>query len=479
MVAVGRKPSGAWDDGALDRILAAACALAGAGHGVLSVFGQDGTGIVHRSVLGDAAPAWRSIDVPIHGRDGIVGSLSLSGGTEFSSDDERAVKTSALAAGVVIDNVWWHADTERRRRWYEVTAEITQLMLGAFEPQEALQLIARRAREVSGSRVGVVILSAEDELIIEAVDGPDEFQRYVGRPVVLPILYEVMRGDRQVLIDDIVDVAKQSGRIDEIPEVRSLGRTVMAPLPAGTHVTGGLLLVAAERGAVLEVSEGTDLVRMFASQATLALDRAQAQRDQSMIAVLSDRDRIARDLHDLVIQRLFATGLQLQGMQSMVQPEGRERIKRAVEDIDATIRDLRAAIFELHHQPRRRSLQADVQTLVAEYAGPLGFRPVLTCSGPLDLAVPAAARPQILAAIRESLSNVVRHAQASAVSVEVTVAEGEVVTRVSDDGVGFTPGEQQSGLRNLRERAEALGGAVRLERRQPHGTILELRAPLG
>lgn len=478
MVAVGGKPNGAWDDGALDRILVAACELVGADNGALSVFGPDGTGIVHRSIHGDTAPAAHSIDVPIHGRDGVVGNLSLSGGTEIGPDDERAVTAIALAAGVVIDNVWWHADTERRRRWYEVTAEVTRLTLGPFEPQEALQLIAQRAREVSGSRLGVVMLSRQDELVIEAVDGPDEFHRYVGRPVVLPILYDVMRGDRQVLIEDIAEVAKQSGRIDEIPEAASLGRTVLAPLPAGTQLTGGLLLVAAERGAVLEVSEGTDLVRMFASQATLALDRAQAQRDQLMIAVLSDRDRIARDLHDLVIQRLFATGLQLQGMQSMVQPEERARLTRAVEDIDATIRDLRAAIFELHHQPRRRSLRADVQTLVEEYAGALGFPPELTCTGPLDVAVPAAVRPQILAAIRESLSNVVRHARASAVSVEVTVAAGEVVTRVSDDGVGFTPGQRQSGLHNLRERAEALGGAVRLERRQPHGTILELRAPL-
>ena len=121
---------------------------------------------------------------------------------------------------------------------------------------------------------------------------------------------------------------------------------------------------------------------MFANQATLALDRAQAQRDQSVLAVLEDRDRIARDLHDLVIQRLFATGLQLQGMQRMVQPDVQERISRAVEDIDTTIRDLRAAIFELHHQPEQSSLRADVQALVAEYAEPLGFRPRLVCDGP-------------------------------------------------------------------------------------------------
>jgi signal transduction histidine kinase len=197
------------------------------------------------------------------------------------------------------------------------------------------------------------------------------------------------------------------------------------------------------------------------------------------ISVLEDRDRIARDLHDLVIQRLFATGLQLQGMHRLVDANVQERIGRAVEDIDATIRDLRAAIFALHHQPGHRSLRADVQSLVAEYADSLGFRPRLTCEGPLDTAVPVTVRPQILAAIRESLSNVVRHARATEVAVEVTVAGGEVVTRVIDNGIGLEPGHRQSGLRNLRERAETLGGTVRLQSNQPRGTILELRAPLG
>jgi signal transduction histidine kinase len=217
---------------------------------------------------------------------------------------------------------------------------------------------------------------------------------------------------------------------------------------------------------------------MFANQATLALDRAQAQRDQSVLAVLEDRDRIARDLHDLVIQRLFATGLQLQGMHRMVRPEGQERLTRAVEDIDATIRDLRAAIFELHSQPGKPSLRTDIQTLVDEYAAALGFRPSFVCTGPIDSTVPASVRPQIIAAVRESLSNVVRHAQASSVRVEITVAGGEVSARISDDGIGISSTDRRSGLRNLEERAAALGGAVRLEPNQPHGTVLELRAPL-
>jgi signal transduction histidine kinase len=510
----------------LDRIITAACELVEARYGALGVLGPDGKRMVRFVTYGvtedeTAAigplpeghgllglliehpvplrlrdvtahpqsfgfpphhPAMKSfLGVPIRSREHVYGNLYLTekaDGADFTEEDQHAVTALAAAAGVVIDNARLYADTERRRRWYEVTAEITQLMLGDFAPEDALRLIARRAREVSGSRIGVVMLSSDDDLVIEAIDGPEEFQQYVGRrvPGDLPVLGDVVHGGRQVVIEDLAQVAKDSGRLVDVPEIESLGRSVMAPLPAGTHVTGGLLLVAAEHGAVLE---GTDLVRMFASQATLAVDRAQAQRDQSMIAVLEDRDRIARDLHDLVIQRLFATGLQLQGMHRMVAADVQERIGRAVEDIDATIRDLRAAIFALHHQPGHRSLRADVQALVAEYADSLGFRPRLTCEGPLDTAVPVTVRPQILAAIRESLSNVVRHAEATAVTVEVTVAGGEVVARVTDNGIGLEPGHRQSGLRNLRERAQTLGGAVRLQPNQPTGTILELRAPLG
>lgn len=352
------------------------------------------------------------------------------------------------------------ADGERRRRLYGVAAEITQLLLGDFDQQDALRLIARRAREVSGARVGAVLLTDQDDLVIAALDGHAELQDYVGKRVAG--LDHVVHGDRVTVVD--------------IPELASLGPALVAPLPPASSTAGGLLLVATERGATLE--ESRELLKMFAAQATLALDRAQFQRDQSMIAVLEDRDRIARDLHDLVIQRLFATGLQLQGINRMVSTQVQERINRAIEDIDSTIRDLRAAIFELHRHPARRSLRADLQTLVLEYAEPLGFRAGLTCTGPLDAVVPLEVRPQILAAVRESLSNVVRHAHASKVTVDVTVTAKEVVARVTDNGVGVTAPDHRSGLRNLEERAEALGGTVQLARSQPHGTVLELRVPL-
>jgi len=275
---------------------------------------------------------------------------------------------------------------------------------------------------------------------------------------------------------------KEHGQLEPTEAIEELGRAVIVPLPEGTRSAGGILVVAAHRDAVLATGdESTDLIASFANQATLALDRAQAQHDRYALAVLEDRDRIARDLHDLVIQRLFATGLQLQGMHRMVRPEVQERISRAVEDIDTTIRDLRAAIFELHQQPgaRSSSLRADIRDLVGEYTDTLGFRPQLKLRGPLDSVVPTAVRPQILAAIREGLSNVVRHAGADSVEVEVSVGDGAVVARITDDGSGIAADNQrESGLRNLRERAATLGGAVRVSPAHPHGTVLELLAPL-
>lgn len=512
----------------LDRIVTAACELVGARYGALGVVGPDGKRLVRfithgvteeeitaigpypegHGILGllidhptplrlaDLAehprsfgfpanhPPMRSfLGVPIRTREHAFGNLYLTEKAEqgdFTEEDERMVSALAAAAGVVIDNARLYADTERRRRWHEVTAEITQLMLGEFDTQQILRLIAARAREVSGSVVGAVLLYDGGHLVVQAIDAPAGFGSYLGRriPADRPALDDLLSSAEQVVVEDLSTLAKENGRLADFPELGDLGRAIFAPLPAGEGSTGGILVVAADRGAVLGVTAGTDLVRMFANQATLALDRAQAQQNRSVLAVLEDRDRIARDLHDLVIQRLFATGLQLQGMHRMVQPEVQTRITQAVEDIDATIRDLRGAIFELQSSHGTPSLRSDLQALTAEYAALLGFRPALVIDGPIDSTVPASVRPQIIAAVRESLSNVVRHARAATVTVEIVVTGVDVTARISDDGIGIASSDHRSGLRNLEERATALGGAVQLMPNQPHGTVLELRVPL-
>ncbi|MET9273539.1 GAF domain-containing protein [Kribbella sp. NPDC003557] len=512
----------------LDRIVTAACELVGAQYGALGVVGPDGKRLVRfithgvtegeiaaigpypegHGILGlliehpeplrmhDLAEHPRSygfpsnhppmksfLGVPIRTREHVYGNLYLTektGGADFTEDDERTVTALAAAAGVVIDNARLYADTEQRRRWHEVNAEITQLMLGEFDADQALQLIAQRSREISRAQVAAVLIADHDELVVRAVDGPADYGRYVGRrlPADLPVLRRMVSDDGQVVvIEDLAQVLKDAGGLADFPEAATLGRTTIAPLPAGGTDTGGLLVVALEQGANSRLAEGADLVRAFAGQATLALERAQAQHDRDMLAVLEDRDRIARDLHDLVIQRLFATGLQLQGMYRMARPEHQERLGRAVEDIDITIHDLRAAIFELQQAPESSSLRSDLQAMVSEYADGLGFRPRLICTGPIDTGVPASVRPQILAVVRESLSNVVRHADASNTLVEITVGGGQVVARVSDDGVGLGSSTRRSGLRNLAERAQSLGGTVRLAGNDPHGTVVEFTAP--
>ena len=513
----------------LDRIVTAACELAGARYGALGVVGPDGRRLVRfithgvtddeiaaigpypegHGILGlliehpepirmhDLAEHPRSygfptnhppmksfLGVPILTREHAFGNLYLTektGGADFTEDEERTVTALAAAAGVVIDNARLYADTEQRRRWHEVTAEITHLMLGEFEPDQALQLIAQRSREVSGAQVAAVLLAEDTDLVVRAVDGPPEFARFLGRhvPADFPVLSRATTSAEQVVIEDLAQFLKDAGELTDFPEARTLGRTTMAPLPAGSTGTGGLLIVASEQGSEHRISEGADLIRMFAGQATLALERARAQHDRDVLAVLEDRDRIARDLHDVVIQRLFATGLQLQGMHRLARPEHQQRISRAVDDIDTTIHDLRAAIFELQQTPDSSSLRGDVQTLVAEYTEPLGFRPRLICTGPIDTVVPASVRPQILATVRESLSNIVRHAQASQATVEVSVGAGRVTARISDDGVGIGSSTRRSGLSNLTERAQALGGSVRVADNEPHGTVVELTAPTG
>jgi signal transduction histidine kinase len=257
---------------------------------------------------------------------------------------------------------------------------------------------------------------------------------------------------------------------------RGVGTTILVPLRA--HLAqAGVLLVALDGRAALDPDE-LDLLTAFADQASLALDRAQALVDREELLLVADRDRIARDLHDLVIQRLFATGLQLQGaIRNAISEDVKERLEKAVVDLDMTIRDIRSTIFELQHS-RAHSVRADVRAVVKEYVPVLGFAPLVRTTGPLDSVVPEELADQLLAVLREALSNVARHAEAEAAMVELDAANGQLVLRVVDNGRGLPAERYESGLRNVRRRATEHGGAVQLLPEEPHGTRLEWTVPL-
>jgi signal transduction histidine kinase len=210
----------------------------------------------------------------------------------------------------------------------------------------------------------------------------------------------------------------------------------------------------------------------------LALDRARAVEDREELAVLSDRDRIARDLHDLVIQRLFATGMQLQGVR-MLADRGDlvAEIDNAVDNIDITIKEIRGSIFELQGR-RDASLRGDLRRLVKEFVPALGFAPSVRTVGPVDTAVPDEVQGELLAVLQEALSNVAQHARAKQAAVEVEVSAGEVVVRGTDDGVGLPEERFESGLRNARSRAAALHGSFAVAPGSLRGTVFTWRVPL-
>jgi len=424
-------------------------------------------------------PMHSFLGVPVRIRDHVFGNLYLAekqGAAEFTEDDEEIVVALAAAAGVAIENARLYALAHRRERWLAATAEITSLLLGEVRRTDALTLVARRAREVAEAELALLLLYDEDEdrFTVEVADAADDAAReLVG--IVLPAAEVTFASSvtdrRHELLDNLAEAAPW-------PRPVVAGPAVVSPLAAADALHGVLVIAhQPDHGPVGE--DDVALLNSFAGQAALAMERARGQEERELLVVLEDRERIARDLHDVVIQRLFATGLQLQSAAPMtVRPEVAKRINAAVDDLDATIRDIRRTIFELR-TPMSAALRTEIREAIEGAAEALGFRPHLELVGPIDSAVPDELRPELTAVLREALSNAVRHAHAGRVSVLVKADAGWVTVAVTDDGVGCDPEAARSGLVNLRERAERLGGDFQLSRVVPHGTEVRWSVPLG
>jgi len=262
---------------------------------------------------------------------------------------------------------------------------------------------------------------------------------------------------------------------------------VGAPIRVRGGVFGNLYLTDKASGACFD-DEDEQLVVALARAAGIALDNARLHAQVRELALLGERERIARDLHDDVIQRIFAVALSLQATEGRVgaDPDLAERITGAVDALDETIRQIRTTIFSLEPSPGSSlPLRAEVLSLCAEARRSLGFDPEVRFAGPVDAAAGGLAG-EVLAALREALSNVARHARASHVSVSVVAADGHLSVVVADDGVGVgapgavvgVPGSGR-GLPNLAARAKTLGGSFSVAQRSEGGTILEWRVPLG
>ncbi|MEO8105683.1 MAG: GAF domain-containing sensor histidine kinase [Actinomycetes bacterium] len=413
-------------------------------------------------------PMHTFLGVPIRVRGEIFGNLYLTekaDGDEFTANDERLVVALAAAAGVAIENARLFAAIERRARWLRASSEVAALALLGSTSEDVMAAVVQRAHEASRAQV-TGLVDVEDigsGKVSLAVAEADWLSPWLGCTVRV-------YGDADEVVASELPGAPE--RVVQVP-VRSLRREF------------GTLVMASSKAEWDEDQGESIAARAFGEQAALAIGLTQARAEHERLALLEERDRIGRDLHDLVIQRLFATGMVLQGAQRLTtNPEVSDRVGRAVSELDQTIREVRSTIFALHDAAEGGGLRSRILQEVAAGSSALGFDPTVRFDGPIDSTVSDDVREHIIAALREALSNAARHAEATQVRVSLSVESDEVVLIVTDNGLGL-PSEvgRRSGLANLAGRAEVSGGrfsveAVPDQHGAARGTRVTWRAPV-
>jgi signal transduction histidine kinase len=422
----------------------------------------------HPSSIGFPAhhPPMRSfLGVPIRIRDQVYGNLYLTekaDGASFTEADEMLVLALAGAAGVAIDNARLYQAANSRQLWIEATRDISTDLLAGDDPAAVHREITTKALALTSCDFSFYATPDDSgELVVTASTRPELLGR---RLPVAGSAAAAFTGCLPLRVSDFRDVSD-----------RGLA-ALLLPVCEPDTATGVLVCVAVAGKQFTEAD--LDMAAAFTAQAGLALHLATAQRRMRELDVLTDRDRIARDLHDHVIQRLFAVGLSLQGALNADQAEGTRRVTGALDDLQEVVQEIRTTIFDLHGGSITR-LRQRIEQAVTQMTVDSAVRPALHISGPLSV-VDAALADHAEAVVREAVSNVVRHAAARSVTVSVTV-DDDLTIGVSDDGVGIsldTADVTRSGLANLAARARECGGEFTIAPRPGGGTRLVWSAPL-
>lgn len=520
----------------LDGIVHTAAALAGARYAALAVLNEDGSGLgtfvthgvdpaVHRDIgrqpgaegviravlegagtllIDDVAAdpraagfppghppmrAFAGVPIRVHGAG--FGALYLADkrAGSFTQDDLQTLRILAAEAGIAIGNARLHEAVREQARWLDGSLELSLSLLSGGRPgdrpgeedaEHALTVVAQQARRLARATAGAVLKPTPDGDLAAVAVSADDPAGLPGLviPATSPFVRAVLAGEPVV-----TDAAADPRTSPEIAE--RFGPCLILPL-ASEGVTLGALAVARPPGGEPYSVPERALATQFAQQAALALVLSRARVDREQLAVLEDRDRIARDLHDLVIQRLFAVGMILEGARraARAEPGVAERVGAATRELEATVQEIRTTIFALRQQPGE--VPAGLRTRVLREAGAaaqiLGFKPSVAFAGPVDARVGEEVAANLVAALREGLSNAARHAGASRVEIAVDAAGEAVRLTVTDNGTGPPPPDwagPESGLRNLRRRAEALGGTAGISPGPGGtGTTLTWQAPL-
>jgi signal transduction histidine kinase len=421
------------------------------------------------------------LGVPIKIRDVVFGNLYLTGRRtgEFTESDEELMRAVAGTAAVAIENARLYDEGRRRERWLHAAAEVSQQLL-SFSGEDPLRVIARSVQELADADLVTVVLpsAAPGELMIEVAVG-------LGADRLTGLAYStehsiagaVIEVNEPIRIEDIEEQLEYRLRARDVVPVSA----VMGLPLAGSAKPRGCLMVTRLSGRRGFTDNDLQMATLFANHAAVALELADARSYQQRTILLEDRDRIARDLHDHVIQRLFAAGLTVQSLQAR-HPDSAAAAKlgQVVNDLDDTIRQIRTSIFDLSGtlSPAPASVRTELLAVATEHVAQLGFEPTLRFSGPVDTLVTPDLAKELAAVLREALSNVARHARASGAEVAVEVSSSRLSLSVSDNGVGLGESTRRSGLANLTERATRRGGTLTVHSSPDGGTQLRWQIAL-
>ncbi|MFF3228296.1 GAF domain-containing protein [Nocardia suismassiliense] len=463
------------------------------GHGVLGVLIEQPKPIRmsnlsdHPSSVGFPThhpPMSTFLGVPVQVRDEVFGNLYLTekaGGQEFTEDDEVVVQALAAAAGIAIENARLYEQSRQRQQWLEATRDVATELLAGGEPNEVLTLVADRA----------LMLTESSCTFLALPEDPDIPQDEVTELVVVAAAgtgAEALLGQRIPVEDSHSGAAFRDGHTvavdklaytDLFDSTATFGPALVLPLRAGQSVIGVVTTLRPTGAPPLDTA-AQSMMAAIADQAALALQLSDNQRQRRELDVLSDRDRIARGLHDHVIQRLFAVGLSLQGTAQRARaPEVKSRLIETIDDVQAIVQDIRHSIFDLQSNTAADSskYRKHLHGIIVDMTADTGLRTTVRLAGPVTVLAPPLS-DDVEAVLREAVSNVVRHAAAATVSVELKIRD-DVTIEVTDDGTGVpADNTRRSGLANLAARAEQAGGTFSIDTKPGGGTVLRWSAPL-
>lgn len=461
------------------------------GHGILGLLIQDPRPIriqniaEHKKSVGFPAhhPAMRSfLGAPVQAMGRVYGNIYLAekrSADEFSEEDQELLVGLATQAGVAIANASMYEEIRSRERWLDALRDITNQVLSGADRRSLLEKVAEHALELASADVATIITESETpgELVVAASVGARS-RELLGQtmPADQSISGEVMSSRRSLVL---ADLSADPRAFQPIVRLGRHGPGLFVPLRVPGGATG-TLMVANLRGRRPFDESTRRIVESFTDQASVALEFEKAQADLRRLGLMEERERIAKELHDGIIQSLFAVGMNLQGTAILGSPETAGRIESSVEELDKVIRDLRNYIFGL-----RPGILADRQLdqALRVLGQDLESRSQITVKVEVDAALAAALSPRstdIVQLTREALSNVSRHARASKVNVSLGRQGSTAVLAIEDDGIGFDTddGTVGNGLRNMRERAAGFGATIAISSVAGKGTRLSVQFPI-